>query len=222
MARLARIVVPGIPHHITQRGNRRMQVFFADDDYRLYLDLMKRWCKKHKVAIIAYCLMPNHVHLIATPSSESGLRLAIGEAHRRYTRHINSREKWQGHLWQERFASFPMDDSHFLAAVRYAELNPVRAKLVKHAENWRWSSAKAHLAGVDDSIISVKPILSLVEDWKSFLEEQIVERELDRIRIHSRTGRPLGSKSFIGELEQKLKRSLQKKKPGPKKKGSGK
>lgn len=216
MARLARIVVPGIPHHITQRGNRRMQVFFSDDDYRLYINLMKRGCKKHQVEIVAYCLMPNHVHLIAIPANESGLRLAIGEAHRRYTLHINSREEWQGHLWQERFASFPMDESHFLAASRYAELNPVRAKLVTHPEDWRWSSAKAHLEGKDDTLISVKPLLSLVEDWRSFLDERAVEDELGLLRTHSRTGRPLGGKSFLEKLEKNLKRKLQKKKPGPK------
>jgi len=195
-----------------------MKVFFADNDYRLYLNLMNRWCKKHRTAIMAYCLMPNHIHLIVTPSNESGLRLAIGEAHRRYTCHINSREKWQGHLWQERFHSFPMDEAHFLAAVRYAELNPVRAKLVKQAEDWRWSSAKAHIEGVDDNLISLKPMLCLVEDWKSFLEEQTIEEELELFRKYSRTGRPLGGKGFIGKLEEKLKRTLQKKKPGPKKK----
>ena len=165
---------------------------------------------------MAYCLMPNHVHLIAIPANESGLRLAIGEAHRRYTLHINSREEWQGHLWQERFASFPMDESHFLAASRYAELNPVRAKLVTHPEDWRWSSAKAHLEGKDDTLISVKPLLSLVEDWRSFLDERAVEDELGLLRTHSRTGRPLGGKSFLEKLEKNLKRKLQKKKPGPK------
>ncbi len=122
MARIARVIAPGIPHHITQQGNRRQQTFICDEDYIAYIDLVAEWCGKHKVAIWAWCLMPNHVHLIAVPASEEGLARAIGEAHRRYTRMINSRENWRGHLWQERFASFPMDDDHLLAAVRYVEM----------------------------------------------------------------------------------------------------
>ena len=130
MARLARIVVPGMPHHITQRGNRRQQTFFNSDDYSVYIDLMAQWCREQGVRIWAYCLMPNHVHLVAVPSSEGGLRRAIGEAHRRYTRRVNFREGWRGHLWQGRFASFVMDESYLLAAARYVELNPV-------APDWR-------------------------------------------------------------------------------------
>ena len=131
MARIARIIAPGYPHHIIQRGNRRQQTFFCNDDYLVYIELMAHWCKKHLVGIWAWCLMPNHVHLIAVPQTETGLARAIGEAHRRYTRHINFREKWRGHLWQERFASFPMDERHLLAAARYFEMNPVAAKLVR-------------------------------------------------------------------------------------------
>ena len=130
MARLARLVIPGMPHHITQRGNRRQQTFFNDGDYAAYLGLMAEWCRKEGVAIWSYCLMPNHTHLVAVPSSEDGLRRAIGEAHRRYSRRINFREKWRGYLWQGRFASFVMDEPYLLAAARYVELNPVRAKLV--------------------------------------------------------------------------------------------
>lgn len=130
MARIARVIAPGIPHHVTQRGNRRQQTFFCDDDYQAYSDLMADWCKKYHVEIWAWCLMPNHVHLIAVPETEDGLARAIGEAHRRYTRRINFREKWKGHLWQERFASFPMDESYLLAAARYVEMNPVAAGIV--------------------------------------------------------------------------------------------
>ena len=112
MARLARVVVPGMPHHVTQRGNRRQPTFFREDDYAAYLELMGQWCRERGVEIWAYCLMPNHVHLIAVPQSEDGLRLAIGEAHRRYTRRVNFREGWRGHLWQGRFASFVMDEPY--------------------------------------------------------------------------------------------------------------
>ena len=150
MARLARLVVPGLPHHITQRGNRRQQTFFCDEDYAAYVELMADWCGERGVEIWAYCLMPNHVHLIAVPQSEDGLGRAIGEAHRRYTRRINFREKWRGYLWQGRFASFVMDEPYLLAAARYVEWNPVRAGLAVDAADWPWSSAKAHLSGRDD------------------------------------------------------------------------
>jgi REP element-mobilizing transposase RayT len=116
MARLARLVVPGMPHHVTQRGNRRQQTFFNDGDYAAYRELMAQWCREYAVEIWGYCLMPNHVHLIAVPSAEDGLRLAIGEAHERYTRRINFRERWRGYLWQGRFASFVMDEPYLLAA----------------------------------------------------------------------------------------------------------
>ncbi|MEW5980395.1 MAG: transposase, partial [Acidobacteriota bacterium] len=144
MARLARVIAPGVPHHVTQRGNRRQQTFFCDDDYREYIALVSEWCAKHCVRIWAWCLMPNHVHLIAVPSSPESLARAIGEAHRRYTRRINFRENWRGHLWQERFASFPLDENYLLAAARYVEMNPVAAGLVAHPGEYPWSSARAH------------------------------------------------------------------------------
>ncbi len=135
MARLARIVIPGLPHHITQRGNRRQTVFFSDQDYRAYLDLLGDWSAKGGLKIWAYCLMPNHVHLIGVPKTEDSLRAAVAETHRRYTRLINFREGWRGHLWQERFHSFAMDEAYVYRAVRYVELNPVRAGLVKKARD---------------------------------------------------------------------------------------
>ena len=108
---------------------------------------MAEWCDRYRVQVWAYCLMPNHVHLIAVPASSDGLRGAIGEAHRRYTTVINRREGWRGHLWQGRFASYVMDDRYTLAAARYVELNPVRAGLVARAEDYPCSSARAHLLG---------------------------------------------------------------------------
>ena len=127
MTRIARVVAPGYPHHVTQRGNRRQQTFFGDDDYQAYMDLMTEWCGHHGNEVWAYCLMPNHVHPVVVPSSEDGFRRGIGEAHRRYSRRINFREGWRGHLWQGRFGSYVMDEKHLLAAVRYIEMNPVRA-----------------------------------------------------------------------------------------------
>src|SRR5271169_4744085 len=130
--------------------------------------------------------MPNHTHLIAVPASEDGLRGAIGEAHRRYTRRINFREKWRGYLWQGRFASFVMDEPHLIAAARYVELNPVRARLAARAEEWPWSSALAHLRGQDDCLVKVAPLLSMIGDWGGLLNSALPEDELEEVRRHSR------------------------------------
>lgn len=216
MARIARVVVPGYPHHITQRGNRRQKTFFCDDDYLAYLDLMAEWCRKSQTDVWSWCLMPNHVHLIVVPQSEDGLARAIGEAHRRYTRRINFREKWRGHLWQERFASFPMDERYLLAAARYVEMNPVAAGLVRRPEEYRWSSASAHMEGKDDGLVKVAPLLEMISDWQSYLALSTPD-ELDLLHSHERTGRPLGTNTFLQRLEQILGRELQPKKPGPQK-----
>ena len=219
MARIARAVAPGIPHHVTQRGNRRQQTFFSDEDYQSYLELMSEWCMKFQVETWAYCLMPNHIHLIVVPETKDGLNLAIGEAHRRYTRRINFREGWRGHLWQGRFSSFIMDEGYLLACTRYVELNPVRAGLVKKPEDWQWSSAEPHMKGRDDFLVKTKPLLEIVnKPWKEFLSVDAQEQEIALFRKHERTGRPLGVDSFIGKMELLLGRKLKPQKPGPKKK----
>lgn len=217
MARIARVVAARHPHHITQRGNRRQQTFFCDDDYKIYISLMSEWCKKFKVEIWAYCLMPNHVHMIAVPESEDGLRRAIGEAHRRYTRHINFREGWRGHLWQGRFGSFPMDESYLLAAARYIELNPVRAGLAKEPWSYPWSSAHAHLTGEDDNLAKATSLLNMVKDWRGFLLSAIPDKEIEELRKHELTGRPLGGEHFVKKIEKALGRILRRQKPGRKK-----
>ena len=177
---------------------------------------MSQWCREYAVAIWSYCLMPNHIHLIAVPSTTDGLRLAIGEAHERYTRRINFRERWRGYLWQGRFASFVMDESYLLAAARYIELNPVRAGLVACPEDWPWSSARAHLGRRDDLLVTVGPLLAMVSDWRAFLDSALSEEELSRLRGHSRTGRPLGDGSFLEQLEAMVGRVLKPQKRGPK------
>src|SRR5271157_4765651 len=216
MARLARLVIPGLPHHITQRGNRRQQTFFNEGDYAAYLELMTEWCREQGVDIWSHCLMPNHTHLIAVPSSEDGLRWAIGETHQRYTRRINFREKWRGYLWQGRFASFVMDEPYLLAAARYIELNPVRARLVRAPGDWPWSSARAHLCGRDDRLVDVSPLLAMVADWNALLESAVSEEELAEFRRHVRTGRPLGGDTFLARLEEMVGRILKPQKRGPK------
>ncbi|MFC1525057.1 transposase [Planctomycetota bacterium] len=216
MARLARAVIPGIPHHVTQRGNRRQAVFFKDTDYEDYIELLAEWGQHYGLEYWAYCLMPNHVHLIVVPSARESLARAIGETHRRYTRMINFREDWRGYLWQGRFGSFPMDEQYLYAAARYVEMNPVRARLVKQAQDYKWSSAHAHLKGEDDKLIKATPLLNMVDDWQAFLTQELSNSELSLLRKHERTGRPLGSKSFIKKLEALVGRIFHRRKPGPK------
>ncbi len=202
---------------MTQRGNRRPQTFFGDDDYQAYLELMSEWCAKYKVQVWAYCLMPNHIHLVAVPETKAGLNLALGEAHRRYTRRVNFREGWRGHLWQGRFSSFILDQNHLLACTRYVELNSVRAGMVKNPQSWRWSSADAYAQRKDDILVRTKPLLAMIKSpWKKFLSVGIQESEVDLFRKHERTGRPIGDDAFIDRLERLLDRPLKPKKPGPK------
>jgi putative transposase len=206
-----------MPGHVTQRGNRRQETFFRDDDYQAYLDLMAEWCGKHKVKVWAYCVMPNHVHLIVVPKTADGLCRAIGEAHRRYTRRVNFREGWRGHLWQGRFASFVLDEPYLLACARYVELNPVRAGLATAASEYRWSSAAAHIKRKDDCLVEVAPLLTMVKYWRRFLNSAATEEQIKAFREHERTGRPLGDDDFQKRLEKKLGRVLRRQKPGPKK-----
>jgi putative transposase len=208
MVRLARIVAPGLPHHVTQRGNRRLETFFSEADYQAYLGLLAESCAKAATEVWAYCLMPNHVHLILVPSHPDGLRAALGEAHRRYTRRINRRQDWSGHLWQERFHSFPLDQPHLAAAVRYVERNPVRAGLAKRPEDWVWSSARAHLDGRDDGLVRVGPLLERYPDWRDYLSDEVDTAALKALRQHGRSGRPLGSERFVARLETELGRLI--------------
>ena len=214
MARTARLVVPGVPHHVAQRGVRGMAVFLEDDDYRTYLDLLGTWCGKAGTEVWAYCLMPDHVHLILVPGDEDGLRAALGETHRRYTRHVNAREGWRGHLWQDRFHSFAMDPAHVLACACYVELNPVRAKLVAQPEDWPWSSARAHLSGRSDGLTVLEPLLGQVGDWRAFLDGGLDDATTVTLRRHGRSGHPLGSEEFYKTLEQRLGRAVAPRRPG--------
>ncbi|MFC1601638.1 transposase [Candidatus Sumerlaeota bacterium] len=217
MARIARVVAPGLPHHITQRGNRRQPTFFSDDDYEAYLALMAEWCRTRCVGVWAYCLMPNHVHIIAAPRSEDGLRRAIGEAHRRYTRRVNFREGWRGHLWQGRFASVALDDAHLRAAARYVAQNPVRAGLARRVEDWRWSSAGFHLGRrASDPLADASALLDHVPDFAEIVRDPLGDQPCERLRRHERTGRPLGDASFVRRLSRRLGRDLVPRPPGPK------
>ena len=216
MPRIARVVNSGCPHHVIQRGNRKQRVFFTEEDKTIYLRILKKQSQKYGVDYWAYCLMDNHVHLIAVPQTQEGLALAIGETHRRYTCIINSRQGWRGYLWQGRFNSFPLDSAYLYAAVRYVERNPVRAGIVEKAEDYPWSSAKAHVRKFEDPLLSDFYLIDEIANWKEYLRNNDEQEKLNILRKHTRTGRPLGEKSFIENLEKKLGRMLTKQRPGRK------
>ena len=222
MARLARIVVPDVAHHVTQRGNRRQEVFFCEEDYAAYRDLVAEACATSGVRCLAWCLMPNHVHLILVPAEPNALRAALADAHRRYSRRINFAKGWTGYLWQGRFASYPMDEAHLMAAIRYVELNPVKAGLVAEAEDWQWSSARAHVSGRGDGFTDLSALAGHHDDWRAMLRHGVeaadvaVEEEASVIEAQMRTGRPLGDAAFVADLERATGRTLARGKPGPK------
>lgn len=222
MARLPRIVLPGIPHHVTQRGNGRQRVFFEDDDYAVYRDLLAEAAERSRVAIWSWCLMPNHVHLILVPSDPGGLADAMGDVHRRYTGFINARARRTGHLWQGRFSSVAMDEAHLLAAFRYVALNPVRAKLVKRAEDWRWSSTRALIEERDDGVVTVAPALERIGDFGAFLGEAFDEAMgYAALRRAESVGRPVGSKEWLADMEKATGLPLAPARRGPKPKAMG-
>ena len=216
MARRPRLVVPFYPHHVTQRGNRRQKTFFCEGDYLCYIGLVSKYAQQTGTEVWAYCLMPNHVHLVMVPSTEDGLRATLGEAHRRYTRHINFREGWRGHLWQERFHSFLMDEEYLMATVRYVERDPVVAKICGSPEHWKWSSARAHIKGEDDTLVRVSPMLDRVGSWRAYLSDSVNRNKEELIERHARTGRPLGNPEFVRKLEILTGETLAPKRPGRK------
>ena len=215
MPRVARIVLPGLPHHVTQRGNRREAIFFEEGDQEIYCDLLAEQTSKAGVEVWAYCLMPNHVHLILTPTDADGMGRAVGEAHRRYTNFINARGRWTGHLFQSRFASVAMDYTHLMRTVRYVSLNPVRARLATQAQAWEWSSVRAHLAGRDDALVTVRPVLDRVQNFIDLLQPDADEDFAD-LRSSEGTGRPLGTEDFVIGLERVLGRNIARRAPGRK------
>lgn len=215
MPRHSRLVVPGVPYHVTQRGNRRMPTFFCPEDYVRYLALLARWGVAAGVEILAFCLMPNHVHLVCIPAHKDALALAMGEIHRRYTQAVNKRQGWTGCLWQGRFHSVPLDEPHFYAAVRYVELNPVRAGLVQAAWDWPWSSARAHVLGLKDGIIDPKALTDRWGNWTEVLQQAPGDDEIERLRRHERSGLPLGAEPFVAGLELNSGRMLRPGKRGP-------
>jgi putative transposase len=217
MARIARIIAPGHPRHVTARGNRREPIFFEEGDQNLYLDILSEQLDKSKVDVWSYRLMPDPVHLILTPRDESGMSRAMGAAHRRWADFINARGRWRGHLFDDRHASVAMDEDHPLTAVRYVAFNPVRARLVARAEDWPWSSVRAHLAGADDGEVRVAPILQRVKPFADLIAGDLAEAAFGAPRAAERIGRPLADKDFIDGLERVLGRRVARRAPERKK-----
>ncbi len=215
MARQSRIVLRDTPHHITQRGNRGENVFFEKSDYEAYLGFLSEECADKGVAIWSYCLMPTQIQLIAVPSREHALARALGEAHRRYTRRINERNSWRGHLFQDRFFSYPMDETHLLNAARYIETMPVYAGIAPTPESYIWSSARAHIKNREDKLLAPeKPLTHFVSDWAAFLQEMPEKMDPAAIERHLQTGRPMGSDYFLDSVETIVGRPVRPQKPG--------
>ncbi|HME06090.1 MAG TPA: transposase [Bryobacteraceae bacterium] len=217
MPRANRIVIPGIPHHVTQRGNYRQQVFFREGDRLFYLDLLAEFSNHYGVSIEAYCLMPNHVHLVLVPHGECSLPRLLQRIQSEYARVLNLRLHRAGHLWQGRYYSVPMAEDHFASAMVYVEQNPSRAGLVKGPADWRWSSARGHLGMRND------PLLNLVRwrssftsaSWKSCLELGLRDGLLlERIREATLTGRPFGGEDFLQRLEDQFGKKVRPGGPG--------
>ena len=204
MPRQSRIVIPGCPHHVTQRGNQRRQLFFADADYQLYLTLLGDHCRRFGVRVHGYCLMSNHVHLVPTPAAEDALARAVGLVNQRYSQLLNLRTGQTGHCWQNRFFSCPLDESYSVRTLRYVERNPARAGLVTVPWDYPWSSARAHCTGDDPT-----GLLDLMgwasawpgTTWQDFIALPEAPGEVDLFRLATTVGRPLGSETFVTEVE---------------------
>lgn len=223
MPRIARIVAPNYPHHITQRGNNLADVFFDDEDRAAYLSILKNYREKLDVEILAYCLMTNHVHLLAVPADEKSLSRCIGRTNLVYTQHVNRKYERSGRVWQNRFFSTVVDSETYLWAVaRYIENNPVKSALVTRPEDYSWSSCRAHVLGKNDGLLTGKGLLGEYdrEMYGRFLTQEDLEKERE-IRAKTATGRPLGNEDFMVELEALLSRRILRARPGrPRKTGS--
>lgn len=212
MPRIARFVSPGVPYHVTQRGNRRAQVFFSAADCQTYLAWLHSIARRHGLEILAYCLMTNHVHLVVVPAAMQSMERTFRPLHTRYAQRLNRMMKWSGHVWQGRFFSAALDERFLWSAIRYVELNPVRAQMVARAEDFPWSSARAHCLGVFDPLLSADPRwtrqIAGVGDWSAWLAEGMTAAEMGLIRERTARGLPCGSDKFLKAMEGFAGRAL--------------
>jgi len=212
MARIARVIAVGYPHHITQRGNNRQIVFNDNEDRKKYLSLIKQYSQEYKISTLCYCLMPNHVHFISIPHKENSLAKAFNFAHMRYSQYFNKKTSSCGHLWQSRFYSCVLDEPHLIMAARYIERNPVRAKMVKKAWEWKWSSAAYNIGNkpkdaIVDNLLAEYTGLRK-QHWREILIDRDNEAFVKQIKIQTAKGLPLGQNKFVIMLEEKLNRKL--------------
>jgi putative transposase len=221
MARLARVVAPGLAHHVTQRGNYRQDVFFSDADRHTYLSWLKTYSTIHRMRIAGYCLMTNHVHLIVVPEQPDSIARALRRTHSRYALYVHAKRGHTGHLWQNRYYSTVMDEAHLASAMRYVETNPIRAGLVDDAVGYRWSSAPAHTGGRDVANIldlSYWRVRYTSSEWRTELVKSDPHSLVEQIRSKTTSGRPLGDDAFVSELQRSLGRQLRPAPPGRKRK----
>ena len=223
MSRIARVVAVGLPHHVTQRGNNRCDVFFDDDDRRFYLWTLAQYGRKYRVEIWGYCLMTNHVHFLAVPSEPDSLARCFAGANLVYTQRINRKQNRSGRLWQNRFFSCPVDrDEYLWPVLRYIDSNPVRARLVSKAWDYRWSSARRHVALEADPLLN-EPDWLVNElrqrKYRDYLREEEAALAAE-IRRNTASGRPLGGSAFLSTLESRLERTLSIKKRGRPRRGA--
>jgi putative transposase len=201
MPRQARLVIPHVPHHITQRGNQGQDVFRSDEDREVYLGLLREYSLEHGLAIWAYCLMSNHVHIVAVPASRDGLPQVLRSVQMRHAQRMNERHSLKGHLWHSRYFSCPLDSSHLWEAVRYVECNPVRAGLVEQAERYSWSSAAGHCGLRTDPLLAPDlPLLKTIADWSRWLAQAPEGEATQRLRECTHSGMPCGSKAFVARV----------------------
>lgn len=201
---MTRTTIPGLPHHVIQRGLHGRKTFLNNTDYDVYLEIMSDCIRRHGVEIWSYCLMPDHVHLIAIPQEKNSLSNCLRVAHGRYTKYINRRTDNSGQFWQGRYASHLLDEQYLIACTRYIEINPVKRDYVAKPEDWKWSSAMAHMMKNDDLLVDVKPLLQRVKrQWQDFLAETRPENEADLFYLHEKNGRPLGNDAFLVMVEKR-------------------
>ena len=209
MPRAARVVAVGIPHHVTQRGNRGQEVFFTAEDRQHYLIWLAHYATRHGLKVWAYCLMPTHVHLVVVPGTTRSIAGALGPLHTRHAQHINARQGHQGHLWQGRYHSCSLDGAHAAEAIRYVERNPVRAGLVAAAEAYPWSSAAPHCGLRTDPVLSGDmPLTGAISNWSLWLSEKEDAQTLELLRRRTMKGLPCGSDDFVVEIEAAVGRML--------------
>jgi putative transposase len=204
-------VFPGVPHHVTQRGNHRERVFFGASDCTTYLRLLKEQADFHELDVVAYCLMPNHVHLVVVPPKAASLHRALKAVNGHYAQHINRTNEITGHLWQGRYFSSPLDATYLLNAVRYVELNPVRAGMAAKAEEFEWSSAGAHCGIRRDPLVDARPLLAEltgIADWSRWLADGVADDSAAILRLNGTQNLPCGSSEFIAQLEARAGRTL--------------